>query len=274
MLKLTVETGKILIDKRTVSDLKRWFKTYANTFKCNDIEVERNTVIKVKHTKQVCTEIINIGEKLGLNEDQLRLSEIIALFHDIGRFEQYVRYRTFNDKISENHAELGIKILKRNRVLDQLDYEIRDLIFCSINNHNKPALPPGETETCIFYSGLIRDADKLDILRVITGYYHRKERKRNGALELDLPDTPGFSENVGMDLINKKAVDIKHVRNLNDLKLLQAGWIYDINFKPTLDCIKKYNYMEKIREALPDSEEINGIFKIIHSPLNQKKFFF
>ena len=29
----------------------------------------------------------NIGNQLGLNDNELNLDEIIALFHDIGRFE-------------------------------------------------------------------------------------------------------------------------------------------------------------------------------------------
>ena len=55
---------------------------------------------------QVCKEILNIGEQIELNNDELRLSEVIALFHDIGRFEQYAHYKTFVDRKSENHAEL------------------------------------------------------------------------------------------------------------------------------------------------------------------------
>jgi hypothetical protein len=58
---------------------------------------------------------------------------------------------------------------------------------------------------------------------------------------------------------------MKHVKNINDIKLLQAGWIYDINFKPTFYLIKEYRYLEMIREALPESPEIDQIFDIINS---------
>jgi len=57
---------------------------------------------------------------------------------------------------------------------------------------------------------------------------------------------------------------MKHVNNINDIKLLQAGWwIYDINFKPTLECIKNRRYIETLRDVLPKMSEITEIFNII-----------
>ena len=185
---------KIAVDKKTLADLKNWFTSYVQTFKYNDLELQPYIDLKEDHTGRVGQEILNIGKKLGLNDDELRLAEIIALLHDIGRFEQYARYRTFMDRKSEDHAELGIKILEKYGVLEQFDDAIRDVILRSIKYHNRPSLPRKETETCLFFSKLLRDADKLDIWKVVIDYYHRKDGKRNGAIELDLPDRPGFSE--------------------------------------------------------------------------------
>jgi len=36
------------------------------------------------------------------------------------------------------------------------------------------------TETCLFFTKLLRDADKLDILRVVTDYYNQKNGRRDG----------------------------------------------------------------------------------------------
>ncbi|MBT8489436.1 MAG: HD domain-containing protein [Deltaproteobacteria bacterium] len=253
-----------MLNKNSVEDLKNWFTRYVQTFKYNDKELQQNIDLKKDHTGRVCKEILNLGEQLGLDDDALRLAEIIALLHDIGRFEQYARYKTFMDGKSENHAELGIKILKKHGVLTPFDDTTRDVILRSIQYHNRPSLPHGETETCLLFTKLLRDADKLDIWKVVTDYYHREDGKRNAALEFDLPDTPGFSEEVYRDLMNKTIVDIKHIKNLNDIKLLQIGWIFDINFKPTLSHIKNRRYLELIRDVLPKSKEIEEIFDIIH----------
>jgi len=219
--------------------------------------------LKEDHTRRVCNEILKIGKELALNDDELKLAEIIALLHDVGRFQQYARYRTFQDARSENHAELGIRILEQNGVLKQFNDTTQNLIIKAIRYHNLASLPENENKTCLFYARLLRDADKLDIWRIVTDYYHRKDGKKNTALELELPDTPGISREVYNDLMNKRAVKTKNIHNLNDFKLLQAGWIFDINFQPSLDLVKEGRYLEKIRKALPESTEIDSLFKSI-----------
>jgi len=257
----------IKITKSELEYIKVWFAEYVNTFKSDNPELQRNIDIKRDHTYRVTEEIINIGNQLGLIEDELNLAAIIALLHDIGRFEQFKRYKTFSDNKSEDHAELGVKILKTHNIPGEPDKEIQNIIFCSIRNHNKPSLSEKETETCLFYSRLIRDADKVDILKVVTDYYMKVTGQKNTALVLELPDTPGISEEVFKALMNKQSVDMKHVRNINDIKLLQVGWIYDINFGPTVEIIKSRRYLEKLQKVLPESKEIVEIFSLIHSEI-------
>lgn len=254
---------KIIVGVKELYDLKIWFTNYVSTFKFSNPDLQQNINLKEEHTKLVCRDIILIGKQLGLNDDELRFAEILALFHDIGRFEQYARYRTFLDSKSVDHAELGIQILKKYNVLNQFDDEMKNLIISSIRYHNKPLLPEIETGTCLFYTKLLRDADKLDIWRVVIDYYNRKNGKKNDTIILDLPDTQGISHKVYDDLINRKTVDVKDVNNLNDLKLLQTGWIFDINFEPSVSYIKDHRYLERMREVLPESDEVKEIFDVV-----------
>ena len=260
---------KIIVNNNIVNNLKNWFSDYVNEFKYDDKGSQRNIDIKREHAERVTQEIINIGKQIGLNENELNLASIIALFHDIGRFEQYKIYGTFSDQRTEDHADLGIKVLKNHNVIGVLDKDTQKLILCSIKYHNKPSIPSDETKICIFYSRLIRDADKLDIWRVVTDYYHRKNGERNVALELELPDTPGISKKVYNALKNKQIVDMNNVRNINDIKLLQAGWVFDINFKPTFRYINERKYIKLIRDSLPESDMIDHIFNIINRHVNQ-----
>lgn len=258
------------IDKQIVSDLKNWFINYVNTFRYNDAGMQQTIDLKKYHTERVAEEIINIGRQSGLDESQLNLAEIIALFHDLGRFEQYARYQTFSDRRSEDHAELGIKILKENNILDLFPDEIQELIICSIKYHNKLSLPVIEKETCLFYCRLIRDADKLDIFRIVTEFYNKKNPRNNNSLVLELPDTPGFSNLIYQTLLNKQLVDMKHVRNINDLKFLQAGLIFDINYKPSFRCIKERGYIESLRQTFPPEKKVADVFNIITSFLEER----
>jgi putative nucleotidyltransferase with HDIG domain len=251
---------KLKISETGLNTIKDWFSGYVETFKQGKEEIQENIRLKEDHTMRVCKEILTVGRKLGLNNDELRLAEIVALLHDVGRFEQYARYGTFNDGKSENHAELGIRVMEKEGVLDHLDNSVKELVVKSIRYHNHVSLPENEDETCLFYARLLRDADKLDIWKIVTEYYHRADGKRNTGLELELPDTPGFSEGVGEDLKNKRSVHFKNIRNLNDFKLLQAGWVFDINYKPSLDLVRERRYLEKIRAALPQSKAIDDIY--------------
>jgi len=115
---------KIIIAREITDEHINWFNLYVKKFTYNDNESQQNIDIKYEHSKRVAEEILRIGKQSGLNEDELRLAEIIALFHDIGRFEQYDRYRTFSDSKSQDHAELGIRILVSQNVLGKVNYHL------------------------------------------------------------------------------------------------------------------------------------------------------
>lgn len=260
----------ILISSRQVEDLKNRFYTYVQQFKRGADLCTENAILKENHTIRVCNEILSIGSSLELTADKMRLAEITALFHDIGRFEQYARFKTFSDGKSVNHAALGVEILKKNKVLKDVDPFVQDLVCRIIDYHNRAALPADETPNCLFFAKLLRDADKLDIWRVVTRYYEDSNCRRNPALELDLPDTDEISENVYRSLINHRIVDFKYVKNLNDFKLLQAGWVFDIHFEQTLYAVFARKYLDIIERALPDSEKIREIFDMVRHYLLQK----
>lgn len=258
------------MNKNFVEDLKDWFVSYVQPFKSGNADQQQNIILKEEHTKRVCKEILDIGKELGLTDKDLCLAEIIALLHDIGRFEQYARYQTFADRDSVDHAAFGVKILQENGVLNKLDKPMQSLILRTISYHNRRALPQQESATCLFFSKLLRDADKLDIWRVVTDYYYQKDEKRNNVIELGLPDTPEISCDVYKDLMDGRIVDVTHLKNLNDFKLLQIGWIYDVNFTPTFQRVRDRRYLEMIRDVLPKSNKIEEIFSVIQSYLDDK----
>jgi hypothetical protein len=243
--------------------LKNWFADHVRSFADPDPRIQENIDLKNLHSRSVARESVRLGKELGLRNGGLRLAEIIGLLHDVGRFEQYARFRTFVDRTSVNHAELGTRILTAAGILEAIRPDVRNVILKSIAWHNRPSLPEEDTETVLFHAKLLRDADKLDIWKVVIEYYEQEGGRHNEAIELGLPDTPGISEDVRRDLLNGSAVNVSHVRNLNDFKLLQVGWIFDINFDPTKSAIRERHYLERLRAVLPDSREIEEIFEFI-----------
>lgn len=260
-----------MINQETVSALRTWFSDYVQTFQTGDPEHDQNIDLKDEHTRRVCTEILDIGKSLRLNPEDLCLAEITALFHDVGRFEQYARYGTFSDHKSEDHAKLSVKILRKYDVLKGLNQSKRELILRVISYHNRIEIPEGETEECLFFTKLLRDADKVDIWRVVTDYYRQEDRPRNGTIELGLPDTPEISDEVCADLMAGRIVRMHSMKTLNDFKLLQMAWIYDVNFPRTFEIIHERGYMELIRDALPQSEKISEMYSRVRSYLEERR---
>ncbi len=262
--------NEYLIAESALKDLKEWFSRYVQSFYSVDPIVQEALLLKEKHSLRVCNEILDIGKQLDLSHNYLRLAEGMALFHDIGRFEQFTRYQTFVDKKSENHGELGVKVLQKENTLAALDKDTRELIMKAISYHNRLSIPEDESHICTYFSKLLRDADKLDIFNLVSTYYHVNHTERSAAVELDLPDTDEVSEEILTSLLEGKMISIQQLRSLNDFKLLQMGWVYDINFQPTFQMIYERGYLKKIRETLPASEKIDQIYSKLMSYLKEK----
>ncbi len=252
---------------------RNWFDSYVAGFTAGEDaapDVVTNIRLKKDHSERVVKEMLWIADQLALDDQAKDLAGIMALFHDIGRFEQYARYRTFVDQKSENHAELGVTILQQHRVLEILSPDRADLICRVISYHNRAALPVDETAECLFYARLLRDADKLDIWRVLVDHYQGQNPNDNPAIELGLPDTPGISDRVYDPVVNAKIVEARHINNLNDFKLLQIGWVFDINFTPALRQVRDRGYVESICQTLPPSDRLARIKQVVADWFDKK----
>lgn len=258
-------TQRYRINEEHLTRFRSWFSNYVGSYPATD-----PVVLKKEHSLKVCREILSIGSKLNLDTERMLLAETAALFHDIGRFEQYNRYRTFVDHKSENHADLGVKVLREKEILDLLDKRSRDVIFKSILNHNRLHIPEGETESVVFFSKLLRDADKIDIYRVVTDYYRDPSADRSAAIELDLPDIPDVSDEILHGLRTGRPADHQRLKSLNDFKLLQLGWVYDVNFKPSLQIIHDRGYLKLLREVLPQSVAIDEAYSVVIGVLEKR----
>ena len=254
-----------------MQNLKTWFADYVRCFDSPDPDVQKNMDLKSLHTRRVCENILDIGRSLDLSPPDLMVSEICALLHDIGRFEQYRQYRTFVDKKSENHAALGVKIIKENRILDGLDPTLANIIFRAVACHNRLRVPTDGNAQFLMILKMLRDADKLDIWRVLTEYYQSSSNNRNQAIELDLPDNDEISDPICEALMQGGPVQMTDLRTLNDFKLLQIGWVYDVTFPRTFQIILEKEYLEAIRKALPkESGRVEKIYRKIRAYLEMK----
>lgn len=252
-----------------MEELKEWFSQYvAKCYGGNDY-VNTNLELKEAHSLRVCDEMRYVTGHLELSANQNRIAEFIALFHDIGRFVQFNKYRTYNDNKTPSHCLMSIEVLKEHRLLNSFDKSERIWIEKAIQYHGLKVLPDNLSAESLLFCKLIRDADKIDIYYVVTESYRQyRDEPEKFKLELEFPDRPECSGHVVDGLLNGERIDYKGLRTWNDLKLLQLSWIYDINFIPALVRIKERGFLELMFEFLPKSEEIGKIRKKIIADIN------
>jgi len=253
-----------------IRKFKKDYAGYVSRFVGKDPFFNKNVALKDKHTLRVCREILDIGKSLDLDAHALFIAEVCALFHDVGRYAQFQKYGTFVDAKSEDHAQLGIKIIRERGMLDRLDPGARELVLAVVENHNKLSIPDTLAREERFFTMLLRDADKLDIWRVVLGYYTSRDGERLESIGLGLPDNPVVSDAVCRDLLSEKVVRATRMKSLNDFKLLQMGWVYDLNFKRSFEILRERDYIRRIYETLPHTPVIDRIYGRMEAYMEQK----
>lgn len=243
--------------RELLNRMHEWMSRYMKSFYSNDEEVQRGIVLKEKHTGYVTTNCVELAKFLKLSTHDTELAEIIGLFHDVGRFRQFSIYKTFNDADSEDHAELALKVIDELEFFKELAAQDYEVLKFAIQNHNKKTVAPTDDERKMLFAKIIRDADKLDIYRVLEPFLAQEDAdkmpqfiKSAGRLVADI--SPDFVEN----FVTGNQADFRKIRTNGDRKIVRLMWLYDINFSWTMKKIVERDYIEKIVSNLPMDEKI------------------
>ncbi|MBQ9419606.1 MAG: HD domain-containing protein [Synergistaceae bacterium] len=160
------------------------FKNYTANYDSTNVRIS----LKIAHTYRVADLAERIaGDVLHEQQDCAGFAWLLGLLHDIGRFEQFTRYGTFKDILSVDHAELGADILFHEGLFDKFisgeesceDFQtIRAVAETAVRLHNKLTIPSNLDLQTRIYTTILRDADKIDIFRVLTEPpYDRRDLK-------------------------------------------------------------------------------------------------
>ena len=208
--------------------------------------------LKIIHTNEVVLCAREIARRMNLTKEDRDLAEVIALLHDIGRFEQVRKYNSFEPGTMD-HANFGVKLLFGSDTpwirtfveSDQWD----DIIRESIGRHSDYSLGFIEDDRVLLHAKLIRDADKLDNCRV--------------KLVDDMKILVGMdAREVGIqpvtDIVFQACMDGKSVRSADritkmDYWISYIAYFYDINFRETFQIIKENDYVNRIFDRVPYS---------------------
>ena len=248
-----------------------WMTRYMKSFYSDDAEVQRGILLKEKHTGYVTANCVELAKFLKLSTHDTELAEIIGLFHDVGRFRQYSLYKTFNDADSEDHADLALKVIEELDFFKELSAQDYDIVKFAIQNHNKKILAPTDDERKLLFGKIIRDADKLDIYRVLEPFLAQKDVdkmpnfiKERGNLVADI--SPDFVEN----FVTGNQADYRKIRTNGDRKIVRLMWIYDVNYSWTMQKIVGRGYIDKIVSNLPMNERVAEGVRLLRQHVEKK----
>lgn len=212
--------------------------------------------LKADHTFRTADVARQISSKLKLDNEDIDLAWLIGLLHDIGRFEQLRVYDTFDDSKSIDHADFGVKLLFENRLIERFieDRSYDDIIYKAIKNHNKYKIEEGLDDKELLHAKIIRDADKTDIYEVVMRYIDG-EKGDDFLFDKQNINKIIATNQVIEEFQSHKLVSKLHRKNDVDLIIGYISYIYDYNFKESLEIVKKRDYINRLINILEGCNE-------------------
>lgn len=233
---------------------------------------------KYYHSFRVAKICEKLCEKLKLDKD---LGCTIGILHDFYRFQQFTEFCSFCDYKTYDHGDKACELLFQKKFIKNFCIKNSQyaIIFFTVKNHNKHKINTAEIksffegkeiqnlgevvdlkksenkyskEQIINYCKLIRDADKIDIIKSLKNFKIFKSKNLKN----------GVTNSILNALNTKKLPKIKFCKTKLDRLLIYLGFIFDINFKESFLLIdfkkcfmklqKKYNkfLIPKDREVL------------------------
>lgn len=236
---------------------KNAFDKYVSNYDMNDSLIS----LKYEHTFRVCKESLNIAKSIDLDTENTSLAILIAILHDIGRFEQARVYHSFNDSKTIDHANLGVSILFDDGLIREFvsDSKYDNIIKKAIGNHNKYEIKDCN-ELELLHSKIIRDADKLDIIHNVVNI---------GAINFK-SDASIISEGVIEDFKNERSINAKNKRTRNDSVMTMLGFVYDLNFDYSYRKYEQQGYVDKMYEMIDNKEIFSDYVDELNNYIKRK----
>ena len=166
------------------------------------------------------------------------------------------------DYKSFDHADYAVKLLFEDGLIKEYDIEEEyyEIIKKAIKYHNKYKIEECD-ETEEFFTKIIRDADKLDIL-----YAFSSPR----LLELKEDDSE-ISEDVKKEFFLHEPVKRVNVKTVNDRIIVLLSFAFDLYYNYSRGLILDKGYYDKIFEHIKDKEKFKPYFDEVEHYLKESE---
>ncbi len=219
---------------------------------------------KYYHSYEVSKLMKELATKLDFSKEDIRIAELIGLLHDIGRFEQIRKYGNCSDvKSGVDHADESCRYLfDEGHISDFIrSNKYNEIIKDAIKNHNKYEIDKNVKDKSLLFSKMIRDADKIDIYRVLSLEYKQ------------VYDKDKISKKVYDSYKNHKPVNIFDNKTETDTIFTHISFIFNFYFKESVEMLKRTNYLDDYFDSIVvvkgSEEHFSKIKKEVHEYLNK-----
>ena len=225
------------------------FESYLNGY---DRENDR-IKLKIIHTYGVVKQAEELAGRMHLSAEDTDLARLIALLHDIGRFEQLKRYDSFEPGTMD-HAAYGVKVLFDEGMIRRFlpDDKWDSIIYTAIAHHSDYELPEISDPQTLLHAKLIRDEDKLDNCRVklvdSTSTFINVSEEELG--------TQNITQKVYETVFKNKCILSADRVTQMDYWVSYIVYFFDINFKESFDIIAENDYLNRIIDRIPYSNPV------------------
>ena len=217
---------------------KQEFTNFANLYLSKEDKKSsdyQNSLRKYNHSFRVMNLSERIAKSLELPKEEIELMKLCGLLHDIGRFEQGMKYHIFEDQKSIDHGDLGAELLKKDNLINRFTTTNQQDIIKVVKYHNKYIIPNTLSTKIRFYIDIVRDADKIDILYSLSTEELIYENDNNP-----------ISDEIMKQIKKKELVNKINIQSSIDWVVVDLAFVFDIKFKKSFEIMKEKNYHNKI----------------------------
>lgn len=238
-----------------ISTHEQWFAGFIEQYRQKMREDVLPINLKDEHSAAVLAHARVLVEEEAFPAPLGRACLLAALYHDVARFPQYARWRTFKDSLSVNHGLLGVKVLRQHDRLASEEPRVRALVLAAVGMHNRFAVPQGLAPDVRLVVDVVRDADKLDIFRVMA--QHLNAAVPAGDVVLHVKNEPEhWTPAVAETILRGEVPSYGDLHYINDFRMLLVSWFHDLGFACSRNRLAHSGHVEPVLTGLPDHPDL------------------
>lgn len=274
--------------------IKKTFQEYTDRYDSANPKIK----LKIDHTYRVADLCEQIAQSLELSAAEVDLAWLSGMLHDVGRFEQLRRYNTFSDAQSIDHARFAVELLydegliadyvpeisttelvadartwrsmggvNESPTAQSEDMPLSDILQTlriAIGEHSAYRIQKGLDERTRMFCQILRDADKVDIFRVIC--------------DTPMEEVYGFqTKDILRSAITPEVMQAfyEHHAVLRKLKKCPADYIvahgsltFELVYLESLRIAKEQGYLKQMMSFQSENPDTAEIFEDLRKDLN------